>query len=267
MNPAHTLSAVNSHPFAPSLPPELWDLIIDALGDDRDVGTGGMPESTDSALRSCTLVCRNWHYRAKKQLLHQGIILDDVDPLKELERKFRGTSRLTPHVQNLELRLQSTGQYAPRNVLTILPVLFSLGVSTMDNLRVIGLHSVGSRSQSPIATETPSLPYLSLHPHFPSMFTPAFASVRDLSLANLAFRNFSDFGKFLSCFTRLEELQCSRILWQTLGLVPGCMTRNTGRAFLPRLRKLSVGQLHLPLDTRTHTALLSDLGHQHTRDQ
>ena len=55
-------------PFFQNIPPELQDLIIDALRDERDPITWLLPEAAYRALLNCTLVCLRWRDRARRYL-------------------------------------------------------------------------------------------------------------------------------------------------------------------------------------------------------
>ena len=242
-------------PFSPRLPPELCDLIIDALVDDRDQKTGLLPESTHRALRNCTLVCHSWNPRARLHL-RAWIHIEDVDSLANLAQRMGATpGTIAPHVSLLVIYLPSDGRYPPSNVLTLLPILFRLGLSSINylSLYIFPRHDVHQSQPREAEQETMSFPHLSLHPRFSSLVTPVFSTVRGFSMCDMTFKNFSDFGKFLNCFPRLEELFCQDVQWLTLGVVPGCMSRKTGRTFLPNLRQLHV-RAHFPIfPHHTHT--------------
>ena len=244
---------LNPTPLTTSLPlsnellPELWDQVIDALADDRDPRTWILPEATDRALRNCALVCHNWKSRAKFHL-RQGICIGDVGSLTGLSQRMGEPSTvLSPHVEILYVRLPYIYCYPPSNVLSLLPTLFRQGISSIGNLDV-GVHLPPESQLIPreIGKKDIFLPYLPLHPRFSSLVTPVFSTVKYLRIWATVFKNFSDFGKFLNCFLRLEVLNCEQVRWLTLGVVPGCTTRNMRRTFLQNLRELKV-RIHCPI--------------------
>ena len=61
----------STSPVIPKLPTELYNLIIDILGDDKDQRTGCMPESTANALKNCALASRHWYPRAMDKLQYR----------------------------------------------------------------------------------------------------------------------------------------------------------------------------------------------------
>ena len=227
----------------PRLPLELWHLIIDALGDERDCKTGSMPESISRTLRSCALACRHWYPWATAKLRHCWIKLDDVDSLRHLERKFSPPSNtLASHVESLRIRLPISGMYPPSNVLTFLPILFRLGVSSIDRVELSSKLTTELSQGSLVPQEGLMFPYVSIHPRLPGIFTPVFSTVKYLYMSHVPFKNFADFCNFLNCFTHLEVLYCGSqtVRWPTIGVTPGCMTRKTKPTFLQSLRDLSV---------------------------
>ena len=242
--------------FSHKLPPELWDQIIDALADDKDPKTGALPEDTRRALVNCALVCHNWRPRAELHLrLH--IYIDDVNSLTGLAQRMRAASTvLSPHVRLLHLTLPEGHSIPPSNVLTLLPMLFRLGISSIDEFR-LNYFILSSQIQSEMTREkTVSFPYLPLHPRFLSLVTPVLSTVRHLTIFDTTFHSFSDFGRFLNCFLGLEYLYLRNVGWLTRGIVPGCMTRKTRRTFLQNLLVLDVRTRH-PVYTphaRAHTS-------------
>ena len=248
-------------PFTPSLslsdkiPPELWDKVIDAIDEERDAKTGLLPEDTRRALINCALVCHDWNKRATYHL-NRWIHIGDANALTGLTERMGSASRiLCPHIETLHVRLPGVWHYPPNNVLTFLPTLFRQGISSITKLDV-GVHLSFEGHLIPQGNKkiVILLPYLPLHPRWPSLVTPVLSTVRYLHMWFTKFKNFSDFGKFLNCFQGLEVLNCDHVGWHTLGVIPGCITRKTRRTFLQNLRELRV-RVHHPicfLYTRTH---------------
>ena len=247
----------STSPVTPKLPTELYNLIIDILGDDKDQRTGCMPESTASALKNCALASRHWYPRAMDKLQDYCIRIDDEEWLKHLQRTFSATpNSLARHIETLHLGLPISRQYSPSNVLTLLPILFRLGVSSIDKVKI----SFSSCSRYPEGKTTTrnaalSLPHVPLHPRFHSIFTPVLSTVKSLHISHVTFRNFCDFGNFLNCFKRLEVLYCDwqTVQWTTFCVVPGCMTRKTCGCFLRNLFDLSVCTYYAAHDNIDHT--------------
>ena len=243
--------------FSHKLPPELCNQVIDALAGDKDPETRALPEDTRRALVNCALVCHNWRPRARRHL-RQGIKIDDVNSLTGLAQRMRAASTvLSPHVRSLRLTLPERPSIPPSNVLTLLPMLFRLGISSIDEFHLSHPYRSSSQIQSEDTEQkTVSFPYLPLHPRFPSLVTPVLSTVRLLRMYNTTFHSFSDFGRFLNCFLGLEYLMLHDVRWLTRGIVPGCMTRKTRRTFLQNLRDLHV-RTHHPVYTphaRAHTS-------------
>ena len=246
-------TTTSASPISPKLPTELYYLIIDTLGDDKDRKTGSMTESTAQALRNCALASRQWYPRAMSKLQDCSIRIDGVDWLRHLEETFKSNT-LAHHIEALHLGLPMNHHYSPSNVLTLLPILFRLGVSSIDRVTLsFSLHS-GYPEGSSVPSGDISLPHVPLHPRFSSIFTPVFSTVKFLHISHVTFRNFSDFGNFLNCFKQLEILYCDCETTQcsTFGVVPGCMTRKTGHCFLQNLADLSVGT-YIACDNTHHT--------------
>ena len=261
----NTVTLTTTLPFSHNLPPELWDQVIDALAENRDASTQALPEAIDYALKNCALVCRNWLPRAKLHLRHV-ISIDDVNSLTGLAQRMSATSStLFPHVSYLALHFPSDGHYPPSNVLTLLPILFRLGISSIYQLNLqVSIHPSGQLQPQETEQKTVLFPYLPLHPRFPNPFTPVFSTVRVLHMSHMTFKNFSDFGKFLNCFSRLEELDCQKVRWLTLGVVPGCMSRKNSPTFLQNLHHLEV-RAHRPVcifHARTDTSRISASSHK-----
>ena len=242
--------------FSHKLPPELCDQVIDALAGDKDPKTRALPEDTRRALVNCALVCHNWRPRAELHLRLE-IVIDDVNSLTGLAQRMRAASTvLSPHVRSLHLTLPERHSIPPCNVLTLLPMLFRLGISSINEFKLRS-HSPRSQIQSEeIEQRTVSFPYLPLHPRFLSLVTPVLSTVGYLDIRDTTFHSFSDFGRFLNCFLGLEVLTLQDVRWLTRGIVPGCMTRKTRRTFLQNLRDLHV-RTHHPVYTphaRAHTS-------------
>ena len=248
-------SEASSNVTTPKLPPELCDLVIDALGEDIDKKTFSMPESTARALKNCTLVCHSWRRRAHGYLKHLRIWLDDVDSLRHLGRKStKDQGLLVSHIHYLHVRFPDDGLYPPSNVFTFLPILFKLGLSSIRRVDII--HEDSKYHQSHDDSKDIALPYLPLHPSFPSIFAPVFSTVLVLHIAGVKFKNFSDFGKLVNCFTRVEEFSCCDVRWETVGVVPGCMSHLKGYNFLRKLDRFEVRRyntgLNCFIDTQFH---------------
>ena len=261
----NTVPLTPTLPFSHKLPPELWDQIIDALADDKDPKTRALPEDTRRALVNCALVCHNWRPRAELYL-RQEIVIDDVNSLTGLAQRMRAASTvLSPHVRSLRLILPEGHSIPPSNVLTLLPMLFQLGISSIDEF-TLGCMIPSSEIQSKQTRQkTVSFPYLPLHPRFPSLVTPVLSTVRHLWMSDTTFHSFSDFGRFLNCFLGLEYLSLWNVRWLTRGIVPGCMTRKTRRTFLQNLRDLHV-RTHHPVYTphaRAHTSRILARQYKH----
>ena len=147
------------------LPLELLDLIIDALADDRDPNTRALPKDTHRALTNCALVCSKCNSRAKRHL-EAAITIKDVDSLTTLAARMSATSTvLYPHITSLFLTFPSDGRYPPSNVLTLLPILFRHGLSSINELSLHMPKLSSSQIQSNKTEQmTGFFPYLSFHP-------------------------------------------------------------------------------------------------------
>ena len=228
---------------SPRLPPELWCYIIDTIASaERDSETGILPGAELRALYICGRVCHLWRNQVKRWLQHE-IVLNDAGQLLELGRKLSRTANvLAPRMQNLCICFPGDGLYPVSNALPLLPMLNNFGVTLLETLHL-------SRSDIELAephrAETTYLPYLSLHPCLYNFLRPILSTVTVLSISDVHFHSFSDFGRFLHCFTHLKKLYCRQVGWKTLGILPRCMRGNTSRKFLPEVRHIEV---------RTHLA-------------
>ena len=243
------------------LPPELWEKVIDALADERDNWTGLLLKNTDRTLRKCALVCHSWRLRAQLHL-RTTVYIKDVNSLTSLAQRMSTASRpLAPYMSGLTLVVTNNGYYTPSNTLTLLPTLLRSGISFIGSLKLqaFGPYTRDLKPQEVLQHEESILrffdhnwepqqrewepillPYVPLHPRFPSLVTPVFSTVGALRIEGISFKNFPDFGNLLNCFPCLGWLFCSYVQWITLGVVPGCMTRTTKGTFLQNLYHLQV---------------------------
>ena len=235
-------------PPTPPLPLELCHLIIDILGALREKRIGRVNPQVDIALKSCTLVCRGWRYRAQRWLLCQ-VRLDDVDSLCRLARVFQATpDPLLPTVRYVRLIFPLDDKYPTENILSRLPTVFRPGTSSLREVRLCRRDVTGD-------TKNHTLPYLPLRPRTTSLLAKTFSSVTDLQVMDMDFSNFSAFGIFLDCFPKLEGLTCNGVRWSTLGVLPGCMTRSSGRTFLGHLSYFGVYFFTVSVVHTAHTYL------------
>ena len=108
--------------------------------------------------------------------------------------------------------------YPPSNVLTLLPILFRLGVPSIDRVELSSRLTAELSQGSLIPQEDLVFPFVSIHPCLPGIFTPVFSTVKYLYMSHVPFKNFSDFCNFLNCFTHLEVLYCGSqtVRWPTI---------------------------------------------------
>ena len=91
--------------------------------------------------------------------------------------------------------------------------------------------------------------HLPLHPSFPSIqFALVFSTVLILHIAGVMFKSFSDFGKLVNCFTRVKQFSCCDVRWETVGVVPGCMSHLKGYNFLRKLDRFEVRRYNTGLN-------------------
>lgn len=240
-------TVLDPHLRSQRLPPELWCYVIDIIAiAGRDSETGIFLCAEVRALYICGRVCRFWRNRAKRWL-QQEIVLNDARQLLELTRKLSRTANaLAPRIQNLRICFPRDGWYSVSNVLSLLPMLFNnFGVTSLETLHL----SRNVKLTEPHRAEITHLPYLPLHPCLYSLLRPTLSTVIALSISDIDFHSFADFGRFLHCFTHLRILSCHRVGWKTLSILPGCMGGNTSSKFLPEVRQIEV---------RTHRAQIHD---------
>lgn len=233
-----------SYPTPPRLPIELCELIIDTLGHDY---TGWAHDADGRALQSCALVSRAWRPRAQLHLFAH-IAVNSFPALERLACALRADPALRAFVHSLHLDCSARrSMYPARNIATLFPSMLARR-DRLPALREVRISGGGLAEHTPIAgamVRARMLPHLPVPLRTAGVYAPIARTATRLVLYKLEFANFADFARLLDAFAILEELECKRVTWATLGIVPGFVTRKkgggrTGGGFLERLRVFNV---------------------------
>ncbi|KAI1784981.1 hypothetical protein LXA43DRAFT_171537 [Ganoderma leucocontextum] len=193
------------------LPTEVCENIIDMLYSEYADDT----VENIATLHSCSLVCRDWRVRSQRMLFYK-VQLADGTSLHRLSTILDAAQDLRGYVHGVDLlgyHLQTTA-----SIFTLFPVVLA---GKLPNLRRIDILHVPQGSTwfprtSDLPAKAKSLPYIPLHPRFPT-FLSSFTAVSILRLESTTFRSFSEFARMLHGLPNLETLACDGVRWITLG--------------------------------------------------
>lgn len=198
---------------AAEIPEELFERILDFA-----VGDVGM---TKRELGMCALTCTYWAEKVQPRIFDH-ITLRSAEDVRTLLSFF--ASEYSRVVEYLDfLILEQNGPSKPWfHLVSTLLMPRPLGLTI--TMTIVDFHS-----------QKATWPVRSIHGALPRV-TPAFSyNIRELTLADIHFRSFSDFMHLLSEVSELGTLTCRNLTWPELILAAEA---EQGMVRLPPLRRL-----------------------------
>ena len=209
-------------------------------------------------LRNCALVCRAWRVRSQRVLFYK-VQLSDRTSLHRLSAILDDAPHLREYVHEVDL----TGYHLHNttSIFALFPAAFARKLPKLERLYVGHLLDDAEtwHPKPPDPPKAKALPYIPLHPYFPSILS-SFTSISRLLLQNITFRSFGEFARVLHGLPNLEDVSCYSVRWiNPGGAHPGAANFTpwaTGKQVLPPFApKLQVLRVRVSDAVSSHSGL------------
>ena len=224
------------------LPTEVCETVIDMLYSHRS-----LPEELEylRTLRSCALVCRDWRVRAQRMIFYL-VHLSTVSSLK----RFSAVLHVGQHLGTFVHQVMVVGRHL-HTTTSLLSLFYTVLAGRLPNLQGLHIRHIKESdtwySEESNSPEGKPLPYIPLHPRFPT-FLSSFKQLSNLYLEGTVFRSFNEVARMVHLLPSLETLACVSVKWLALGPVPAFMHRGFKSqcpkeypfSFAPNIRWLGV---------------------------